>query len=79
MGDNARLNLIGQLHVLHGRVSRVNLVLELGRLLIQLRDNQRHITENVRINHGTGRDNHGHKGHLKGTSRHDIVASEEED
>ena len=43
------LGFILQLHVIHGSVSLIDLLLEIGRLLLSLTDTDGHLTENVTI------------------------------
>ena len=65
-----------QLHILHGCISRVNLTLELSRLLVQIRDNKRHITEYIGVDDGTNSDKAGDEGDLERATRQNIVASQ---
>jgi len=54
------------------------LTLELGRFLIQIGDNERHITEDVSVDNGSNSDRTRHKSHLKGASRQNIIARKQE-
>ena len=54
--DHLCANLRRQLHIFHRGIGRVDLLLEAGSFLVQVIDDQRHVTKNVRINQRTHND-----------------------
>lgn len=78
IGDDFRLDFLRQLHVLHRGIRRVNLPLELSRLLVEIRNDQSHITENIGVNDSTQADGDCHECDLECASRDNIIACQEE-
>ena len=77
VGDHTILHLLRQFHILHSRVSCIDLALELSRLLVQIWDDQCHITEDIGIDDGTHCDEAGYKGDLEGASGQYIVTGQQ--
>ena len=79
VADDVLLQLLRHVHVLHGRVGEVNRFLELGVLLVQILNNQRHIAEDDRVDDGAERDSRSAEEDFPLADRSDVVAGQEED
>ena len=72
------MNRLWQFHVFHGCIGGIDLALELGRLFVQVRDDQGHVTKDVGVDDGADRDEGCDESYLESASRQDVVAREQQ-
>ena len=73
------MDSLREFHVFHGRIRCVDLTLEFGRFLVQIRDDQSHVTENIGVNDGTNCDEACDEGYLESASGKHLITCEKED
>ena len=78
MRDDFGLDVRWQRHVLHSSVCSVDLVLELLTFLVQIRYDQRHVTEDVRVNNSASYYSERDKRYLVSTTWYDIIPGQQQ-
>ena len=77
--DDTILNFLRQFHVFHGGVGCVDLSLELCRLLVEVRNDQCHVTKDVGVDDGADRDGCRHESYLESATGQDVIPCQQQD